>query len=173
MVYKIRIIADTENDVIRDVALRADANLEDLHNVITNAFGFTGSEMASFYDSDANWNQGREIPLFDMSGTDGTRQMDKFLLQDVLNEENNRMLYIYDFLSMWTFYMELVEILPEAEFSELPILLLSVGVLPEEAPDKQFVSQSDEEQSDDLYDDFNDVENLDGLNFDNFDDLMN
>lgn len=169
MVYKIRIIADTQKDVIRDVAIDANGNLEDLHNVITNAFGFSGSEMAAFYLSDSDWNQGREIPLFDMANADGAEQMDKFMLQDVLTETDNRMLYVYDFLSMWTFYVELADILPEGEFTELPSLLLSVGILPEKAPEKQFTSQPD----DNLYDDFNDVENIDDLNFDNFDDLMN
>lgn len=173
MIYKIRIIADTKKDVIRDVAINADDNLEDLHNVITNAFGFSGSEMAAFYLSDDDWSQGMEIPLFDMANADGAAQMDKFVLQDVLTEEAHRMLYVYDFLSMWTFYVELVAVLDQGEISELPTLLLSVGVLPEKAPEKQFTSQPDEEASDDLYDDFNDVENIDDLNFDNFDDLMN
>ena len=41
--------------------------MEDLHNVITQSFGFDGTEMASFYISDDEWNQGEEISLFDMS----------------------------------------------------------------------------------------------------------
>jgi len=63
MIYKVRIIADLEEDVARDIAIRSSANLEDLHNTITNAFGFGGTEMASFYKADNEWNQGDEIPL--------------------------------------------------------------------------------------------------------------
>ena len=54
------------------IAIEKEATLEDLHNTIVNAFGFDGSEMASFYTCDDEWNQGEEISLFDVSegGTD-------------------------------------------------------------------------------------------------------
>ena len=76
MVYKIRVILNTEEDVIRDIAIDASASLEDLHNAVTNSFGFTGEEMASFYRSDETWVQGEEHPLFDMGeGVDKKVQM--------------------------------------------------------------------------------------------------
>ena len=65
MVYKIRLILDTEENVLRDIVIGYNDTLEDLHNAITNAFGFYGTEMASFYLTDDKWNQGDEIPLFD------------------------------------------------------------------------------------------------------------
>ena len=40
MTYKIRVILDTEQDVIREIAIDMNNSLEDLHNAITNAFGF-------------------------------------------------------------------------------------------------------------------------------------
>ena len=69
MIYRFRIILDhdSEGDIFRDIEIRETDTLEDLHNSITQAFGFEGSEMASFYLSDDEWNQGEEISLFDMS----------------------------------------------------------------------------------------------------------
>ena len=61
----IKIIAHQAVLEIEDV--KETDTLEDLHNIITQSFGFEGTEMASFYLSDNQWNQGEEISLFDLS----------------------------------------------------------------------------------------------------------
>ncbi len=75
MIYRFRIILDnkSEEDIFRDIEIRKTDTLEDLHNAITQSFGFDGMEMASFYLSDDEWNQGEEISLFDMSEAGGGR----------------------------------------------------------------------------------------------------
>ena len=37
MIYRIRIILDVEEDVLRDIEIEATATLEDLHHAITKA----------------------------------------------------------------------------------------------------------------------------------------
>lgn len=163
MVYKIRIILNSEEDVIRDVAIEQDANLEDLHNVITNAFGFTGDQMASFYRSDETWIQGEEHPLFDMSeGNERKVQMREVMLNEVLQKENDRMLYVYDFFNMWSFYVELIQTDFDHNNLVLPYLLFSLGVVPAHAPEIQFESEDlslddfEEDDFDEFEDDFGD-----------------
>ena len=168
MIYKIRLILDTKEDVIRDVAIGYNGTLEDLHNAISNAFGFEGNEMAAFYLTDNDWNQGEEIPLFDMSEAGESMSMQHFTIKDVLPEEENKLIYVYDFLAMWTFYVELMVIEENTNQVELPSLLFSVGVVPEEAPEKEFKGENI--GGNDGYDDF---DNYDDLDFDNFDELMN
>jgi len=60
--YKIRIVLDSEEDIIRTVLVNDDINLEALHQTITKSFNFEGFEMASFYRTDNEWNEGEEIP---------------------------------------------------------------------------------------------------------------
>ena len=72
MIYRFRAILDTHEDVFRDLEIQADATLEDFHNALTQAFGFGGQEMASFYVSNDQWEQGEEIALFDMSEKPGS-----------------------------------------------------------------------------------------------------
>ena len=152
MVYKIRVILNTEEDVIRDVAIAAAASLEDLHNALTNSFGFTGEEMASFYRSDETWVQGEEHPLFDMGeGVDQKIQMREVILSDVLIHENDRMIYVYDFFNMWSFYVELIQSDFDHESVELPSLLFSLGVVPSDVPDIQF--ETEDLSVDDIEDD--------------------
>ena len=66
MIYRFRIILDTDEDVFRDLEIRSSATLEDFHNAINQAFGFDGSEMASFYTSNDLWEEGEEISLFEI-----------------------------------------------------------------------------------------------------------
>jgi hypothetical protein len=49
MIYRFRIILDTEEDVFRDLEIAKTASLEDLHNAVNQSFGFDGTEIASFY----------------------------------------------------------------------------------------------------------------------------
>ena len=50
-----RVILDTETDVIRDFEIESTSTLEELHDAVSQSFGFAGNEMASFYRSDENW----------------------------------------------------------------------------------------------------------------------
>ena len=66
MIFKIRVVLDVKQDVIRTIAIEGSKTLEDLHNTIAQVFGFNGQQMASFYRTDDDWNQGEEIPLISM-----------------------------------------------------------------------------------------------------------
>ena len=144
MIYHFRIILDTKEDVFRDVALEENATFEDFHNAITQAFGFSGSEMAVFYESDDEWQQGDSISLFDM-GEDETRRMSSTLL-DSLFPSLKKMLYVYDFLNLWTFFIELIETDEAKPGAAYPMLIYTHGEVPEEAPEKTFTSEKEEDE---------------------------
>ncbi|MGB3150440.1 MAG: hypothetical protein WBB27_07225 [Maribacter sp.] len=161
MVYKIRVILDADEDIFRDLEIEAHNNLEDFHNAITQAFGFLGNEMASFYTCDEEWKQDEEIALFDMSetGTD-VRLMNETFLENVLTEQTPKLIYVYDFLSMWTFFVELADITEKEDGRSYPNVLFSFGELPETPPEKNFESESSALDFDDTF------ENYDDLDFD-------
>jgi hypothetical protein len=165
MIYRFRIILDneTEDDVFRDLELRETDTLEDLHNIITQSFGFDGTEMASFYLSDEEWNQGEEISLFDMSeGANMVKLMNETITNDVVHEASTKLIYVYDFFNMWTFFVELAEIVEEVEGTDYPNLMFVKGQIPDEAPDKIFEIETSE--------DFDESENdLDAGNYESLD----
>ena len=165
MLYRFRIILDAEEDVFRDIEIMADNTLEDLHNTILQSFGFDGTEMASFYISDDEWNQGEEISQFDVTEGEGSvRLMNETTLDDVVSEEQTKLIYIYDFLSMWTFLVELAEIAEPDPQMDYPNLLFVHGQLPTAAPEKEFQAEDDDLILD--YDDDFDVDGYDDLSFD-------
>jgi len=133
------VILDTDEDVFRDIEIEASADMEQFHDVITQSFGFEGQEMASFYISNDKWEQGEEIALFDMSeGTEQIRMMQETLLEDAVWEKQTRLIYVYDFLNLWTFMVELAEITDYEDGQSYPNLMYAEGQLPAYAPEKQF-----------------------------------
>lgn len=162
MIYRLRVILDTQEDVFRDLEIERTASLEDLHNTIIHSFGFSGDEMASFYTSDDEWNQDEEIVLFGMN--DGTRTMSDTTLDEVLGQEQTKLIYVYDFLEMWTFLIELAEIAEPSLGVSYPNLMFAHGQLPESAPEKEFVAEEFFTE-DDSIDDYEE-EDYDDYDFD-------
>jgi hypothetical protein len=174
MIYKFRAILDAEEDVFRDIAIDENDTLEDLHNAIVNAFGFDGTEIGSFYTCDDLWNQEEEISLFDSGDVLGEQKiMSDYAINELLSKEQTKIIYVYDFINMWTFLVELAAV-EEAETGVIyPSLLFSHGVLPEIAPEKEFEADNDDiysEFEDDLDEDdldmFGDQDNYEDYNFD-------
>ena len=149
--YKISVILDAKEDVIRTILVDNSVNLETLHLTIAKSFGFNGLEMASFYRSDNEWNQGEEISLFDVSeGGSDIQLMSQTLINTVVSESSTKLLYIYDFLSLWTFMVELGEIVEEAQGTDYPNLLYVHGQVPGEAPEKVFEAEGNEDSFDEF-----------------------
>jgi hypothetical protein len=161
--YKIRIILDTKKDVIRTILVDNSLNLEDLHLTIIKSFGFKGKEMASFYRTDEEWNQGEEIPLFNMEEMETGVCMKTCSLIETLPEINAKLIYVYDFLKMWTFYVDVVEITAEIT-TGLPIIILNVAEIPDEAPEKEFIAEKiddgfgDDDENNDEFGDFDEFD---------------
>lgn len=161
MVYRFRVILDTQDDVFRDIEILEEDTLEDFHNSIVNAFGFDGNEMAAFYISDDEWNQGEEISQFDLGEDLGSvRLMNETTLDSVVSKNQRKLIYVYDFLSMWTFLIELADIAEIEDGRDYPNLMYVHGQIPADAPDKEFVADKNEYDDDDS-----------DLDLDNFDDL--
>jgi hypothetical protein len=168
MIYRLRAILDATQDVFRDIEIESTATLEDLHNVLTQSFQLPGDEMASFYASDDEWNQGEEFCLFDMSeGQASVKKMCDTSIQDVMDKKNTNMIYVYDFLNMWTFMLELADIAGPVDGTSYPQVIFSMGELPDSPPDKEFEADprfhdDDEDDSygedEEFYEDYDDNE---------------
>jgi hypothetical protein len=160
MIYKIRIILDAQDDIFRDIEIEASNSMEEFHNAIAQSFGFLGNEMASFYTCDNEWKQDEEIALFDMSesGSD-VRLMNETILENVMTGQHPKLIYVYDFLNMWTFFVELADIVENDAGVVYPNVLFSFGELPETPPEKKF-------KADPTFDFDDTLENYDDLDFD-------
>ena len=138
--FRFRVIIDIEEDVFRDILIGRTASLEDFHRGILAAFDFGEGEMASFFQSDEHWGRGREVPLMDMGMDDMGNpypSMRTTAIEEIASKANDRMVYVYDFLRMWCFYVEVIGV-EEGDTPEFPLLAQEFG----EAPD-QFSKEVD------------------------------
>lgn len=129
-IYKLRVIVDTVEDVFRDIEINTDASFLDLHSSILKAFGWDGGEMAAFYMSNETWDKGDEIPLMDMTDNPKSKTMKNCFLDQYISRPDEKLIYVYDFLRMWCFYIELIEVRKSVPETIYPKVVLSFGEAP-------------------------------------------
>lgn len=168
---KFRVVLDFEEDIFRDILMPVNASFEELHAEILRSFGYPNNQMASFYMSNEKWDKGEEIPLFDMNeefGPEALETMKDVTLNSKLFDEGQRMVYVYDFMLMWCFFVEVIGF--ETTKENLPLVTTIFGSAPDpnsKEPDFMFetetsgssktnVSDEDDEDEDDLFSDFMD-----------------
>jgi Plasmid pRiA4b ORF-3-like protein len=126
--FKFRVLVDATEDVFRDIEISSAQTLQDLYDCIVTAFDFNGGVMAAFYVSNDEWERGAEYTLLDMSESgDAKNTMAKAVLNDLVEEENQKFILVYDFMRMWCFYVELVEEKPIQKNITYPRVVLKFG----------------------------------------------
>ncbi len=160
-VYVIRAILDADDDVIRDVAILGTATLFDLHILMVEAFDLDKGEMSSFFKSNDEWDQGEEISMMDFDPATGKNPLDKTLIKDAFTEEGARMLFAYDYMNLWTFYLETTEIKEPEAGKEYPVVIGAIGQRPKQAPQKEMRAEGPDDDIYDLDDDYDTADEQD------------
>lgn len=131
-----RVLLDFDENVFRDIEVQKDDTFLTLHMIIQEAFGFDNSQMASFYVSNEEWEKGQEITLMDMAAPDEGGEpiwlMHETPLSKIVFERDQKLLYVFDFMLMWCFYIDVIGLEDYPETVILPRIRQSYG----EAPDQ-------------------------------------
>ena len=170
--YKFRVLIDTleEENAFRDIAIKSSSTFDKLHESINEAFNFNGDQVASFYLSNEDWDKGQEIGLMDMTGeSEDFVEMIHTPIVEKVEKVGQKLLYVYDFLTMWCFFVELIEINLIDETKQYPNVDLIFGEAPLEKSKQIEMVDSldfdiDEEENNpygDIEDEFNSFENID------------
>lgn len=141
MVYKIRIILDTKEDIFRDVEIKGKQTLWNLHNGIKSAFSLRGDELSTFNLLEADGTIIKAVPLEDMSDDGDGEIMSDIYISEAF-ENNGRAQFQYGFLDLWEFFCELVETKEEKNGVNYPITMYRFGNVPLKAPGKTTVPTS-------------------------------
>lgn len=165
MIYKIRIISDEIDGFLREIQISAEATFFDLHKIILDSCGYSDDQITSFIICNDEWERQTEITREDM-GTGSVDEdiyvMESTRLNEFLEDEKQRLIYIFDPFSDRAFYMELSEIILGKDLKN-PICSISRGEPPMQIEEIDFsVSKTGkngtevEELGDDFYgsDDF-------------------
>ena len=113
MVYKFRIISDEVDGFFREIKIDSDASFYDLHEAILKSVGYKDDQMTSFFCDD-DWEKETEVTLEDMGG--GSSEEDTYVMRDtrlseLLEDEKQKLLYVFDPLAERVFFIELSEII--------------------------------------------------------------
>ena len=111
-------------------------------------------EMASFFKTDENWKQGEEMNLIEL---DEKKNFSKKTLNSILNKSNKRLIFIYDFLALWTFFIEVIEFTQPIKNTSYPNLIFSKGKIPKKPPNNIFINSKEKDQTEN-FDDLSDSE---------------
>lgn len=152
MQLKFRIILNVEEDVLRDIVIDSNITLLEFSKIISCEFGFDSSEISTFHHSNENWEQLDEIKIFKIDELD--QIMDNTPISNFFLSKGDKLIYIYDFLNYWTFFIELYE-LDESVKIDSYNCINSVGEVPKNPPSDIFDINSVKEDSDEL--DFDDT----------------
>lgn len=152
MQLKFRIILNVKEDVLRDIVTDSDITLMEFSKIISSEFGFDSTEISTFHHSNENWEQLDEIKIFKIDELD--QIMDKTPISNFFLSKGDKLIYIYDFLNYWTFFIELFELDESVKLDNYKCIN-SVGEVPKNPPSDIFDVNSVKEDSDDL--DFDDT----------------
>lgn len=136
MVYKIRIILDTKEDIFRDVEIKGKQTLWNLHLGIKSAFSLQGDELSTFNILEDDGTIVKSVPLEDMSDDGDGEIMSDVYIDEVFTEKGDKAQFQYGLLDLWEFFCELVETYEETPAVNYPITVFRFGKVPLKAPGK-------------------------------------
>ncbi|MFM7814895.1 MAG: IS1096 element passenger TnpR family protein, partial [Flavobacteriales bacterium] len=79
--------------------------------------------------SNDEWEKGLEIPLMSMD-EQGALSMKSTQLDEMLSTPGDKLLYVYDFVRMWIFYVELLEVKKDKPSTIYPRVAMAFGDAP-------------------------------------------
>ena len=149
MKYNIRVILESKEDVIRDIEINSDCLLSELHYYLIECFDLNKNELASFYTTNNELEIIDEIPL--VSFEDIGPNMENTKLEIVLDEQNNNLIYVHDYMKMWRFLIELKS--KDVDFN-IKKCVSKIGKMPKEAPEINFYEENKNEDEDGIEEEY-------------------
>lgn len=137
MIYKFRIISDEVDNFLREIKLDSEATFYDFHEAILKSTGYKDDQMTSFFICDDRWEKETEITLEDMGY--GSSDEDRFVMKDtplseLLEDEKQKLTYVFDPLTERMFFIELSEIITGKRLDHA-VISRKVGTAPRQTVD--------------------------------------
>lgn len=141
-VYRFRVCLEDNEDVYRDIDIKAAQTFEMFHDAIQESFKFDKKHAASFFSSDDYWRKGDEITLHKedlaLNEEDIRKKITKkFLMKDskiakFIEQPHQRFVYVFDPNVQWSFLIEMIKIVNEDAKLNYPVCVRSIGTAPKQ-----------------------------------------
>lgn len=133
MIYKFVLVSDEVDDFMREISIDSEAKFIDLHNAILDSVSFAKDAITSFFICNDEWEKEQEITLIEMDTSADTDSyvMDDTVISELVADEGQKLLYVFDIVSDRAFFMQLKEIVPGKDLEEA-VCTKSIGSAPEQ-----------------------------------------
>lgn len=113
MVYKFRIVSDEVENFKMEIIIDSDDTFLSLRNVILDAAGYNRSQMDLFYICDDDWRKRTEVTIMEMDedSEDDVWLMADTRLSDLIEDEGQKLMFMFDPITGRSFFMEMKEII--------------------------------------------------------------
>lgn len=131
MVFRFLILSDEVDNFKREIKIDSENTFLDLYNAIMDSVGYTKDQMCSFFICEDDWSKSTEVTLVEM---DTTSEVDSYIMEDtsleeLLEDEHQKILFVFDYMTERAFFMELREIIPGKDL-DAPECSKSIGDAP-------------------------------------------
>jgi hypothetical protein len=134
-ILRFNITIEDDQELLRVMDIPAAANFEELHFAILDAVDFDATQLSSFFICNNEWEKKVELTLINM-GTDESDMvpiMKEIKLKDYEHEVGQKLIFEYDFVLMWRFFLEVSKIYSTDEpAANFPKIVESVGASPKQ-----------------------------------------
>lgn len=136
MVYRFKLVSDEVSNFSREIEIDAESNFLQLRNVILDSVGYSKDELDSFFLCDDDWQKEEEITLEDMgsSSDQDIWLMESTPLNEMIEDEGQKLIFVFDYLTDRAFFMEMKEAIPGRNLKE-PICTAKIGKAPQQVVD--------------------------------------
>lgn len=120
MIFRFLLLSDEVDNFKREIQIDADDTFFDLHKAIIKSVNYQDGEMTSFFICNDDWEKEREITLVEMDTTseEDSYTMEGSVLNDFLEDERQKLMYVFDYMTERAFFMELREIITGKDLKE-------------------------------------------------------
>jgi hypothetical protein len=114
MVYRFKLVSDEVSNFARQIEIDSEATFLDLRKAILDSVGFHDTEIDSFFICNDGWEREQEVTLIDMGSASDQDiyVMGDTRLEELIEDEGQRLVFVFDYLTDRSFFMELKEVEP-------------------------------------------------------------
>lgn len=114
MIYKINFMSEEADDFKLAIEASPEATFLDLHKAILEAVGYPDNQMTSFFTCNAQWEKEQEVTLMEMGDSFDydNMTMEATHLDELLYEQKQHLMYVFDPMFERCFFGSLSKILP-------------------------------------------------------------
>lgn len=132
MIYRFKLVSDEVSNFAREIEIDSENTFLQLRNAVLDSVDFSKDELDSFFLCDDDWQRQEEITLEDMGvnvSDQDTWLMEDTPLSELIEDEGQKLSFVFDYITERSFFMELKELIPGRKLVE-PVCTFKKGKAP-------------------------------------------